>query len=288
MPGRSRPVHGRGLVLGGGGVAGGAWEIGLVAGLAEAGVDVRDADLVVGTSAGAVVGALLGTGRDLEELYAEQLLPVPDDEPAVGFDPVLLMGAVGAALAGPGGEQEARARVGEFALAADTVPEADRLAAVASRLRDAGWPRTRLVVTAVDTADGALATFDADSGVPLLDAVTASCAVPGLWPPITVGGSRYVDGGMRSATNADLAAGCDRVLVLAPVDGSAVRGLGPGLAAELAALRAQGTAHAVVADDVSRAAFGSDPLDPRTRAPSARAGRRQAATAAAAVRELWA
>ncbi|MGY1773588.1 patatin-like phospholipase family protein [Blastococcus sp. SYSU D00813] len=277
----------RGLVLGGGGIAGAAWEIGLVTGLAEAGVDVRDADLVVGTSAGSVVGALLGTGRDLEELYADQLQPVPDEEPAVGFDPVLLMGAIAAALTGAGGEQEARARVGEFALAADTVPEADRRAAVASRIGDAGWPAARLVVTAVDAADGAFTTFDAGSGVPLLDAVTASCAVPGLWPPVTVGGSRYVDGGMRSATNADLAAGCARVLVLAPVDGSAVSGLGPGLAAELETVRRQGTVLAVVADDDSRAAFGTDPLDPRIRAPSARAGRRQAGAVAAAVREVW-
>ncbi|WP_409332519.1 patatin-like phospholipase family protein [Trujillonella humicola] len=278
----------RALVLGGGGIAGVAWEVGVLAGLAAAGIDLRDADLVVGTSAGSVVGALLGSGRDLEELYADQLLPVPPGEPAVGFDPVLLMGAIGAALAGAGGEQEARARVGGFALAADTVPEGDRLDAVRSRIGDADWPAGRLVVTAVDTADGAMTTFDASSGVPLLHAVTASCAVPGLWPPITVAGARYMDGGMRSATNADLAAGCARVVVLAPVDGSAVGPLGPGLAAELEAVRRHGAVHVVLADDASRAAFGDDPLDPRTRAPSARAGRAQSRAVAAAVGAVWA
>jgi NTE family protein len=275
------------LVLGGGGVAGVAWEIGLLAGLAAHGVDVRTADLVVGTSAGSVVGALVRGDRDLEELYAAQLEPVPPEEPAVDIDLMALMTGIGVALAGAAGEQEARARVGELALHADTVPEADRRAAIASRIGDPPWPTRRLVVTAVDTADGAFATFDAGSGVPLLDAVTASCAVPGVWPPITVAGRRYMDGGMRSATNADLAAGADRVLVVAPVEGFADSPLGPGLAAELEVLRRSSAVHLVLADDRARAAFGTNPLDPRTRAPSARAGRAQADAVLAEVREAW-
>jgi NTE family protein len=277
----------RALVLGGGGIAGVGWELGLLAGLAARGVDVRAADLVVGTSAGSVVGALVATGRDLEELYAAQLLPVPADEPTVDVDAMALMTAIGAALAGAAGEREARARVGELALHADTVPEADRRAAIASRIGDPSWPAQRLVVTAVDTADGAFTTFDAASGVPLLDAVTASCAVPGVWPPITVGGRRYMDGGMRSATNADLAAGCDRVLVVAPVEGFADSPLGPGFTAELDALRRDGDVHVVVADAAAREAFGANPLDPRTREPSARAGRAQADAVLAGVRGFW-
>ncbi|RBY85855.1 patatin-like phospholipase family protein [Blastococcus sp. TF02A-26] len=278
----------RALVLGGGGIAGVAWEIGLLSGLAVQGVDVRSADLVVGTSAGSVVGALVRGGHDLEQLYATQLQPVPPDEPTVDVDLVALMTGIGAALAGAAGEQEARARVGELALHADTVPEADRRAAIASRIGEPAWPAERLVVTAVDTADGAFTTFDAGSGVPLLDAVTASCAVPGVWPPITVGGRRYMDGGMRSATNADLAVGCDRVLVVAPVEGFADSPLGPGLAAELDELRRGSAVHLVVADDLARAAFGANPLDPRTREPSARAGRAQADAVLAGVREFWA
>jgi NTE family protein len=285
---RAGSTTGRALVLGGGGIAGVGWEIGLLSGLAAAGVDVRDADCVIGTSAGSVVGALLRTGRDLEELYAAQLAPVPADEPAVEFDGMALMTAIGAALAGAAGEQEARARVGELALHADTVPEADRRAAIASRIGDPEWPAQPFVVTAVDTADGAFTTFDAGSGVPMLDAVTASCAVPGVWPPITVGGRRYMDGGMRSATNADLAAGCDRVLVVAPVEGFAESPLGPGFAAELATLRRDGEVHVVLADAAAQAAFGANPLDPHTREPSARAGRAQADAVLAAVGEFWA
>ena len=277
----------RALVLGGGGIAGVAWEIGLLSGLAAHGIDVRSADLVVGTSAGSVVGALLCGDRDLDELYAAQLEPVPADEPTVEFDGMALMTAIGAALAGAAGEQEARARVGELALHADTVPEADRRAAIASRIGEPPWPAHRLVVTAVDTADGAFTTFDAGSGVALLDAVTASCAVPGVWPPITVGGRRYMDGGMRSATNADLAAGHGRVLVVAPVEGFADSPLGPGLPAELDVLRRDGEVHLVVADEAARAAFGTNPLDPRTRAPSALAGRAQADTVVAELRRFW-
>ena len=65
----------RALVLGGGGVAGIAWELGLLSGWAGEGVDVREADLVVGTSAGSVVGAQLRLDGDLQSLFERQLLP---------------------------------------------------------------------------------------------------------------------------------------------------------------------------------------------------------------------
>ncbi|MGY1815815.1 patatin-like phospholipase family protein [Blastococcus sp. SYSU D00820] len=278
----------RALVLGGGGVAGIAWEIGLLAGLAAAGVDVRDADLVVGTSAGSVVGALLRGGRDLEELYREQLAPVPPSEPAgVQFDANRMMTAMGAAVAGATGPEEARARIGAIALRTPTVPEAERRAIIAGRIGGAGWPERRLVVTAVDTGDGAFAAFEAGSGVPLLDAVAASCAVPGVWPPITIRGRRYMDGGLRSVTNADLATGHDRVLVVAPMRGFPESPLGPSLDQELELLRREAQAHLVTADAAALQAFGTNPLDVVTRAPSARAGRAQAEAEADAVRALW-
>jgi NTE family protein len=139
----------------------------------------------------------------------------------------------------------------------------------------------------VDAADGSFAAFEAGSGVALVDAVAASCAVPLVWPPITIGGRRYIDGGMRSVTNADLATGCDRVLVVAPFvppDSP----LGPTLDQEVAGLRDGGArVEVVLADDAALQAFGTNPLDPATRAPSARAGRAQAARVLAAVRDLW-
>lgn len=279
----------RALVLGGGGVAGIAWEIGLLAALAESGVDVRDADLVVGTSAGSVVGTLLRTGPDLAELEGRQLAPATG-ELGVRFDAEAMTTRIAGALAGVTDQQEARARVGALALDTPTVPEAARRAVIAGRIGEPAWPDRRLVVTAVDTADGAFAAFDGSDGcVALVDAVAASCAVPLVWPPITLGGRRYMDGGMRSIANADLAAGCDRVLVVAPFAGTPGSPLGPGLDAEVAGLRAAGArVEVVLADDDALQAFGANPLDPATRAPSARAGRAQAGRVQAAVRDLWA
>ncbi len=220
-------------------------------------------------------------------LYESQLGPASAADPGVEFDGAAMMAAFGEALAGATGRQDARARIGALALRATTVPEGERRAIIRSRIRESDWPARKLVVTAVDTADGSFHALDAASGVPLVDAVAASCAVPGVWPPITVDGHRYMDGGMRSTTNADLAAGHDRVLVLAPMTGPAGSPLGPGLDEELEILRRHGDVHVVRADEAATRAFGTNPLDPATREPSARAGRQQADAELAPLRAFW-
>ncbi|MCZ2857773.1 patatin-like phospholipase family protein [Blastococcus sp. VKM Ac-2987] len=274
------------LVLGGGGITGIAWEIGVLAGLAEAGVDLTGADLVVGTSAGSVVGAQLTSGASLEEMYARQLEP-PTRERVARMTRGNLARYAWAMLVSRGRDVEFRRRVGALALAAEkaglTPTEQERLDVIGSRLVSREWPDRPLTVTAVDAATGEFRPFDRESGVPLLQAVAASCAVPGVYPPVTIDGRRYVDGGMRSAANADLAQGYDRLVVLAPI----ARGVGP-----LASVDAQVTGMlarvAVVApDEGSRAAIGRNVLDPAAREPSARAGRAQAATVAARVAEVW-
>ncbi len=277
----------RALVLGGGGVAGIAWELGLLSGWAAEGVDVTGADLVVGTSAGSVVGAQLRLGESLQALYERQLAGAAG-EMKVEFDGVSAMSAFAEAMAGATGEQDARARLGALALAVDTVPEARRRAIIEGRIGDPEWPSARLVITAVDTADGEFLPLDSSSGVRLLDAVTASCAVPGVWPPATVAGRRLMDGGMRSVTNADLATGCDKVLVVSPTSGLGGGLLGPGMDREVEILRKDAEVHVVLADEASLAAFGTNVLDPATREPSARAGRAQAAATLDAVRAFWA
>jgi NTE family protein len=148
------------------------------------------------------------------------------------------------------------------------------------------WPRRALRITAVDAHTGEFVVLDRDSGVPLVAAVAASCAVPGVWAPISTGGRRLVDGGVRSPANADLAAGCDHVVVLAPI----VRALGPmiGVGTQVAALREQGARVALVSPDAEAiAAIGRNVLDPVHRAAAARAGRAQAAGAAAEVARAW-
>lgn len=276
----------RALVLGGGGVAGIGWEMGLLSGWAAEGLDVARADLVIGTSAGAIVGTLVRI-EDLEAGYRRQLAPVGDSEISVTFDATAMMASFAEALAGVTGDQEARARIGALALRAQAVPEEERRAVIERRIGDPQWPTARLVVTAVDTADGEFVPFDATSGVPLLDAVAASCAVPGVWPPITIGDRRFMDGGMRSVTNADLATGVDKVLVVSPTGGFPSSPLGPTLEQEVEILRRNADVHVVLADEAALTAFGTNPLDPATREPSARAGRAQAAATLAAARAFW-
>jgi NTE family protein len=274
------------LVLGGGGITGIAWEIGLLAGLAEAGTDLSSADLVVGTSAGSVVGAQLTSGAELAAMYERQLAPATG-EMATRLNRATIAQFGWAMLRSRGRDVEFRRRIGALALAAEkaglTPPEQERLDVIGARLAGTEWPERDLTITAVDAETGEFRTFDRDSGVPLLHAVAASCAVPGVYPPVTIDGRRYVDGGMRSAANADLAQGYDRLVVLAPVP----RGFGP-----IASVDAQVTGMvsrvAVISPDAdSRKAIGRNVLDPAARAPSAVAGRAQAAQAAERITEVW-
>jgi NTE family protein len=286
---KSNETTTRALVLGGGGVAGVAWELGILTGLHDAGVDVRGADVIIGTSAGSVVGAQITSGTDLESLFASQLTPAEQSkERRVAFDPVQMMEAFSQAIAGAGPDLKAiRARIGAYALAAPTVSEAERRTIIETRLPVPAWPRRRLLIVAVDTETGEEYIMDRESGVSLVDAVAASCAVPGIWPPVTIAGRRYMDGGIRSATNADLARGYDRILILNPLGANADY-FGTGTASEAAALEQEGSQVLVIAPDAaSAAAIGLNPLDPATREPSALAGRTQGPELAASVAALW-
>ena len=275
------------LVLGGGGITGIAWEIGLLAGLAEAGVDLTSADLVVGTSAGSVVGAQVTGGAELEAMFARQLEP-PAQEKVARMTRANLARYAWAMLVTRGRDEEFRRRVGQVALAAEkaglTPTEQERLDVIGARLVGSEWPDRQLTVTAVDAATGEFTAFDRSSGVPLLQAVAASCAVPGVYPPVTIGGKRYIDGGMRSTANADLAQGHDRLVVLAPIP----RGVGPITSVDAQVTSMVSARVAVVSPDQgSKAAIGRNVLDPAARAGSARAGRAQAAAVAERVAEAW-
>lgn len=272
----------RALVLGGGGVTGVAWELGLLAGLAEAGADVSGADLVVGTSAGSVVGAQVAAGLDLAERYGRQLLGSGNELPArVGIG--LLATWLWANIRHRD-RQAARARIGRQALQARTVPEAERREVIASRLGVADWPERELRITAVDAESGEFVVFDRNSGVGLVDAVGASCAVPGVWPPVTINGRRYIDGGMRTPTNADVAAGAGQIVVIAPIS----RGFGPSSSPVRQVARLAGTRAVVITPDrAARQAIGRNVLDPSRRAYAATAGHDQAATVADAVAAVW-
>ncbi len=274
---------GSAVVLGGGGITGIAWEVGVVQALRQGGVDLGSADLILGTSAGSVVGTLLAAGADLDALASEHLTSGVDlAELGADFDAEQLTVTVMGLMAGAETFQEVRARIGTLALAADG-DEEERLAVFEGRLPVHEWPDRELWITGVDTATGEPAVWSRTSGVPLLRAVAASCAVPGVWPPVTIDGRRYMDGGVRSTNNADLVAGSDPVVVLAPY----TIGLEGSLDAEVERL-APARVAVVTPHQAALVAIGPNPLDPARRAEALRAGHDQGREELERVRGVWA
>jgi NTE family protein len=294
-------VHNVALVLGGGGggAAGQAWQIGVIAGLAEARLDLTEAaDLVIGTSSGSTTAAQVRSGIPAAELLASVLSPPVrpvgqsrEQPPSLPMATVFeRMRAIGAAATSAA---DLRRAMGAFGLESDSIlgPAAagQRRAMVAARLPRAEWPDRPMIVVAVDAHTGELAAFDRDSGVDLVDAVTASTALPG-GPTHSINGTRYINGGVRSGENADLASGFANVVVLSPFGGRnrtpPERGADPAgqfeglrrfpgadLASQVEALRKQGSHVEVITPDAdSRAAMGTNQMDLATRIPAARAG----------------
>ena len=291
-------VHNVALVLGGGGAAGQAWQIGVIAGLAEAGLDLTAAaDLVVGTSSGSTTAAWVRSGIPaadlLSSVLSEPVRPVglsrelpPSLPMATVFERMRAIGAAATSAA------DLRRAMGAFGLESDSIlgPAAagQRRAMVAARLPRHEWPDRPMIVVAVDAHTGELAGFDRDSGVDLVDAVTAGTALPGMVPTHSINGTRYINGGVRSGENADLASGYANVVVLSPFGGwnqtppagaGQFEGLrrdpewGTDLASEVEALRKQGSRVEVITPDAdSRAAMSTNQMDPATRVPAARAG----------------
>ena len=280
------------LVLGGGGAAGNAWMIGVVAGLAEAGFDLTArADLIIGTSAGANAAVQFRSGIPPADLLAATLVPPParpggGARPPPSMEPVFeRMRAISAAATT---QEELMRAMAAYGLESDSSfgPEiaAQRRAMVAARLPVEDWPERPLTIVAVNAETGALATFDRTSGVALADAASAAVSLPGAGPTTTIDGVRYISGGVRSVDNADLAMGYAEIVVLSPFSGRTgplppgqFEGLrrppGADLASEAERLRAAGSRVTIITPDPdSRAAMGINQMDPATRPPSARAG----------------
>lgn len=282
----------RALVLGGGGPIGIAWESAMAAGLLDAGIDVRDADLIVGTSAGSVVGTSLAHGADARDLVTEQRQPREGPPASVNRD-LAEVAAVFQLWSSFDDMTEAACKeVGAAALSVNTVPEEQWLATFESRAWP-GWPEKPLLITTVDCGTGAFKVFDSHSGAPIVRAVTASCSVPGLVPPVTIDGRRYMDGGVRSGTSADLAQRIEPeiVLILAPMgrrDGGVDRLAAKQVAREMGELQAAGAnVHLVHFDDATKEIVGQNLMDP-TRVPAVLdAGLAHGRRLAGEIRDWW-
>ncbi|BBU21571.1 hypothetical protein MYXE_13600 [Mycobacterium xenopi] len=214
----------RALVLAGGGIAGISWETGVLQGIADQAPQTArtllDCDVLVGTSAGSAVAAQISSGSALDELYARQIAPTSAElDPGVGVETITEL--FFNAITKPGTTRQKLRRIGAIAAATDTVAEPVRREVIAGRLPSHHWPDRDLRLTAIDIVTGERVVFDRESGVDLVDAVAASCAVPGAWPPVTIGERRYMDGGVASSVNLDIAADCDVAVVLVPSSGAA-------------------------------------------------------------------
>lgn len=291
------------LVLGGGGSAGNAWLIGVIAGLYESGVDLTGADLTVGTSAGATAAAQI-TGADPGGLFADVLAseallasrPSPGRRPGSPTLTADHLARFDAIIAGAADHADMRRTMGRALEADSASPDSASpgsaherwRATVASRLPRQDWPQQRLILTAVDTSTGGPVLLDRDSEVDLVDAVAASCAGGFAY---AVGDRRLMDGGYRTnADNADLAEGYARVLVLSPLSGQTriPASWGMHLADHVARLRADGSeVLTVFPDDAARTAFGDNLMNPASRPPAARAGYAQGQALADEVGVFW-
>jgi NTE family protein len=289
----------RALVLAGGGAAGNAWEIGLVAGLSDAGLDVTDADLIIGTSAGSTVAAQITSGTRPGELYAAILaeVPQPQSGPA-GSDRGRTRNFSGRSylewsdgiIGSAADASDMRRRMGAAALdmdASDGSSQTRWRDIVAARLPSRHWPQQPVLITAVDAYTGEPVVFDRDSGIDLVDAVAASTSA---MTPYRIGEDRYINGGYRRSENADLAAGYGRVLVLSPFGGRSRMPLewGMDLATQVDELRAGGSrVETVFPDGGAGDVFDANALNPSTRRPAARGGYDQGRALAERLAETW-
>lgn len=272
--------HRTALVVAGGGAAGNAWALGVLAGLLEHGIDAAAADLVVGTSSGATVAAQITSGAAPDALYAA-ILSEPVRPPAQGA-PIMsgqsYLDWSNALIAASTDAADMRRRIAAAARERDTSDgeQSRRWREItAQRLPRHDWPDRGLLITALDARTAEPVVFDRGAGVDLVDAVAASTSA---MIPYRIGDDRYLNGSYRRGENADLARGYDHVLVLVPFGGrTRVPGeWGMGLSTQEAELRASGSTVVTVFPDAETSAlFDANALDPSTRPPAARGGHAQ-------------
>jgi NTE family protein len=288
------------LVLAGAGAAGNAWELGLIAGLFDAGLDVTGADLIVGTSAGSTVAAQITSGTRPADLYAAILAEAPrppgvqlaSDRGRGHLSGPSYMEWSDAIIAASEDASDMRRRMGVAALEMDAADDSGRNRwrdIVASRLPSTDWPRQRVLIPAIDARTGEAVVFDRHSGIDLVDAVAASTS-NGFGGPYRIGDRRLLNGGYRRSSNADLAAGYERVLILEPFGGRTRQPLewGMDLATQVAELSAGGSAVETVFPNAGAGdVFNANALDPSTRPPAARGGYEQGRGLAARLGQFW-
>lgn len=283
----------RALVLAGGGYVASSWEIGLITGMADAGLDLRNADLFIGTSAGARVALDLTSGNPLEDIYQRRAEPPAPSAgrpsgPLPSIDWARIKAGVDEAKQAGGSTTEILRRYGALALAVAPDNAADRRETIAAQLPLRAWPDQRVLIAAIDAETGERRAFDRDSGIDLVDAIIATTASFGA-APLLFDGHHYFDGGYHSGDNADLALGYERVLILSlQTPPQAMRLI--SLETAIETLRASGSNVEVVhPDDATTAALAptGGQMNPASGRPAAIAGREQGQRDAQRIASFW-
>lgn len=236
----------RALVLGGGGVIGVAWESGLVTGLRDAGVELSACDAIVGTSAGALVGAQVARGRVPEHPDTRAKAKASSANTLAGGAvgngghrgskaaamAKMDVQAVGQIFALWGAMKESTAEqaaaIGKVVRGLDRSAEADFIAYINGGAQFDDWPTMRLWVVAVDTETGERRVFDREGAAPFSRVMAATAAVPGLFPAVEIEGRLYMDGQVHSSTNADVLVPHRpaQVMIAMPTNAATGRGIG--------------------------------------------------------------
>ncbi|WP_157534935.1 patatin-like phospholipase family protein [Nocardia inohanensis] len=261
------------LVLGGGGAVGLSWMAGLVTALREAGIDLGAADRIIGTSAGSIVGTVLACGGDIGRVLA----PPSPDTPSINFDMAAFSEVLGILMTPGIRASEAWQRAGARVLEMPLGDPETHVARMAGLTGATEWPDRDLVITAIDVTDGEFRALTKADGVPLDRAVAASTCAPAVFPPIPIDGHHYMDGGLRSPVNADLAAGAEMIVIVEPLAHLFPRSPKD---AELGS----GTVFSIVPD---ADAIGPNVFDPAQLIPAHEAGVRQGHELAPRLKDIW-
>ncbi|MGH1370738.1 MAG: patatin-like phospholipase family protein [Cellvibrionaceae bacterium] len=265
------------LVLGGGGVTGIAWMTGLLKGLEQRGLKLAEFDRLIGTSAGSTLAAQLSSGATMDDLYRRQVEEKKQvREIAPSLNRFKLLIKLIPALLVKSNPIKFRQRIGEMALKTKTVSAEERRQVILDRMPKHEWPEIQMDIMAVHSASGEIVNFSKYSKVDFVDAVAASCAVPGVWPSVLINGEYYYDGGIRSGENADFALEATNVFIISPLGLDGMPLFGGDLKAEIELLKRSGSEVVLIyPDSSSKKEMGKNPLDPSKREASAKAGYQQ-------------
>lgn len=283
----------RGLALGGGGEWFEAWQLAYVTTLGKAGVDLADAEAVVGTSAGSLLGTMLTSGRIAQEA---------NEFAGLAEHPAMMARMV---VANTGAASQRRARelqlqikvydpaaiqaLGRAAMAAQNAPVGALQQAIQTIIGPLDWPSPAMHTTAIDCYTGERIVVSSDSGIPISHAISASMSLPGCFGPTWIGDHYCMDGGIsRSGTHADLVAGAKRVLVLALSDGSPefaqLSGFHAPIEEELDVVKKSGSEVFVTFANPPK---GTNFLDPKEMRAAAEMGLAKAKAELSRVKDFW-